>query len=325
MAPCPHWRVRTGADEKVRSLGRVDDLEALTAGRTNDHNLVHGGMAAERVGGSYCGVPGDQHSDLHEGSTGCQSSVGDGWSLFFNTATTTAVTAAKMRRGGKRFTSRKSMTAARHARIVLVSNVIDHLIVCVDDLDEGARDFQDRLGLGSLEGGSHPGHGTANRIIPLGDFYIELLAVVDSAEAGNSPFGSWATRQATTEGLVHAICVRTDDLDGVCTRLGLESTAMSRHRPDGTELKWSVAGVDLAISESLPFFIEWHVSESQMPGRSRVVHDREVDQVEEIVLSGDPARLEKWAAGVTGISAIAGPPSIVSVSLRTPDGPLILY
>lgn len=46
--------------------------------------------------------------------------------------------------------------------------MIDHLIVCVGDLDEAARSFKDRLGLNSVEGGRHPGHGTANRIIPLG-------------------------------------------------------------------------------------------------------------------------------------------------------------
>ena len=113
--------------------------------------------------------------------------------------------------------------------------------------------------------------------------------------------------------------VRTDDLAAVCTRLGLEPTAMSRRRPDGTELKWSTAGLDLAIEESLPFFIEWHVSEDQMPGRTQVIHDREVYGIEEIVLSGNTARLTKWTDEVPTFRIVEGPSSIVSVSLATPE------
>ena len=196
---------------------------------------------------------------------------------------------------------------------------IDHLIVCVGDLDEAANNFEDRLGLSSVEGGRHPGHGTANRIIPLGGCYIELLAVVDPSEAKDSPFGNWATGRAKTAGGVDAVCIRTDDLDAVCTRLGLEPTAMSRRRPDGTELKWSTAGVDLAIAEYLPFFIEWHVPEDQMPGRTHVIHDREVYGIEEIVLSGDTTRLTKWTDEVPAFRIVEGPSSIVSVSLATPE------
>jgi hypothetical protein len=175
-----------------------------------------------------------------------------------------------------------------------------------------------------VEGGRHPGHGTANRIIPLGGCYIELLAVVDSSEAKDSPFGNWASQRTKTAAGVDAVCIRSDDLDAVCARLGLEPTAMSRRRPDGTELKWSTAGVDLAIAESLPFFIEWDVPEDRMPGRSHVVHDREVNGVEEIVLSGDTARLAKWTEDVPAIRIVEGPSSIVSVSLATPEGPLAL-
>ena len=44
-------------------------------------------------------------------------------------------------------------------------------------------------------GGRHPGHGTANRIVPLGSSYIELMAVVDRVEADSSPLGSWVERR----------------------------------------------------------------------------------------------------------------------------------
>lgn len=206
-----------------------------------------------------------------------------------------------------------------------MSLMIDHLIVCVDDLDGGARSFRDRFGLDSVEGGQHPGHGTANRIVPLGDSYVELVAVVDPSEADASAFGRWASGRIGATGVVDAVSIRTDDLSAVCTRLGLESTAMSRQRPDGVELKWSVAGVDLAFEESLPFFIEWHVPEGQMPGRADVVHDREVTGVEEIVLSGERARLERWTEDVPNIRCVQGAASVVAVSLATPEGPQQLF
>jgi hypothetical protein len=200
--------------------------------------------------------------------------------------------------------------------------MIDHLIVCVGDLDVGARNFRDRFGLDSVEGGRHPGHGTANRIVPLGDSYIELVAVVDPSEADASAFGRWVSGRVRAAGVVDAVSIRTDDLSVVCARLGLESTAMSRQMPDGVELKWSVAGVNLAFEEFLPFFIEWHVPEGQMPGRADVIHDREVVGVEEVVLSGDRGRLERWTEDVPNIRCVQGAASVVSVSLATPEGPL---
>ncbi len=45
------------------------------------------------------------------------------------------------------------------------------------------------LGLTVLDGGRHPGRGTANLIVPFADHYLELLAVVDEAEARSSPQG----------------------------------------------------------------------------------------------------------------------------------------
>jgi hypothetical protein len=42
-----------------------------------------------------------------------------------------------------------------------------------------------------VAGGRHPGWGTANRIVPLGNTYLEVVAAVDAAEADGSPFGRW--------------------------------------------------------------------------------------------------------------------------------------
>ena len=60
---------------------------------------------------------------------------------------------------------------------------LDHVVVAVADLEQAAAVFLERYGLASYEGGRHAGLGTANRIVPLGREYVELLGVVDHEAA----------------------------------------------------------------------------------------------------------------------------------------------
>lgn len=60
---------------------------------------------------------------------------------------------------------------------------LDHIIIGVHDLHEAARIFSERLGLAVSGGGTHPTGGTANRIIVIGDTYLELIAVRTPTEA----------------------------------------------------------------------------------------------------------------------------------------------
>jgi len=131
---------------------------------------------------------------------------------------------------------------------------LDHVLIAVDDLDAAAREVEQRHGLASVEGGRHQGLGTANRIVPLGETYLELVAVVDDAEA--SGFATWVAAGRCPRLL--GWCMRTDDLDEVAERLGLTVTDGSRARPDGTLLTWRMAGLERSADEPLlPFFIEW--------------------------------------------------------------------
>ena len=59
---------------------------------------------------------------------------------------------------------------------------LSQVIYGVRDLDAATQRLH-ALGLNVLDGGRHPGLGTANRIIPLGSAYLELLGVVDETEA----------------------------------------------------------------------------------------------------------------------------------------------
>ena len=194
---------------------------------------------------------------------------------------------------------------------------LDHVLIAVTDLDAAGREFKARHGLASVAGGRHPGWGTANRIVPLGDAYLELVAAVDAAEAAGSPFGpsdrplGWA--------------VRTQELDVIAGRLGLAVTTGSRRRQDGQVLRWRLAGVEQAVAEAaLPFFIEWGDG-TPVPGRAGADHKDGPQRIEQVQLAGDADRLESWlgahhlpitvqagAAAVTGV-VLAGASNRIAI------------
>jgi hypothetical protein len=172
---------------------------------------------------------------------------------------------------------------------------VDHVILAVHDLDDAARGFDERYGLASLEGGRHPGHGTGNRIVPLGSSYIELMAVVDREEAASSALGSWLDQRLGEVGEgPAALCLRTDDIDAVILRTGREPHAMSRTRPDGVELGWHLVALDAALTDGLPFFIQWHIDDADHPGRAPVEHRSRAIGVDWVELGADPDRLATW-------------------------------
>jgi hypothetical protein len=92
----------------------------------------------------------------------------------------------------------------------------------VSDLDAAATRFSEEFGLGSVEGGRHPGCGTANRIVPLGSDYVELIGVVDRAEAAASDFGRPVMEAVAGGDRLMGWAVATDDLQSIVSRLDLE-------------------------------------------------------------------------------------------------------
>jgi Glyoxalase-like domain len=187
---------------------------------------------------------------------------------------------------------------------------LDHVLIAVDDLDTAAKEVEQRYGLPSVEGGRHQGLGTANRIVPLGETYLELVAVVDEAEAAGSVFGSWVADGAIPRLL--GWCVRTDELDQVAGRLGLTVAEGARARPDGAVLRWRMAGLEQASGEpSLPFFIEWGAG-TPYPGEASGA----TAKIEELRIDGDPDRIAHWLGGTDLPVAIgAGASAIRSVLL----------
>lgn len=204
---------------------------------------------------------------------------------------------------------------------------LDHVVYAVRDLDEAAERFRAELGLASVVGGRHAGWGTGNRIVPLGEQYVELISVVDGAEAADSGFGR--TMVAFLEGgdRPWTVVCRTDELDAIASRLDLEVTEGSRTRPDGQVIAWRAAGFeDPRRERHMPFFIEWRLpSADTYPGRAEAGHTVRPRGIAWVRVTGDGGRLADWLGGADlPIRAAAGDPGVAAFAVSTDDGDLVV-
>ena len=203
---------------------------------------------------------------------------------------------------------------------------LDHLGYAVRDLDGAAVRFREELGLDSVVGGRHVGFGTANRIVPLGDQYIEIVGAVDEAEAQGSVFGrSVLERTAQGDGWL-VIVVTTDDVEVEAARLGLEVTTGARARPDGSQVRWRMTGLDAPEREPwMPFFMTWDIPEELHPGRQRAGHGVQAQGLAWVEVGGDPERLRAWLGGQDlPIRVTDAPPGIVRAAVATAGGEIVI-
>jgi hypothetical protein len=203
---------------------------------------------------------------------------------------------------------------------------LDHVVYAVPDLDEAAIRFRERFGLDSTEGGRHERWGTANRIVPLGDQYLELVAAVDEPMAAETVFGRAVLEHAAGGGGWFTIAAVADDLDAVATRLGIEVDSGSRARPDGETVRWRMAALDDPRREPwMPFFLTWDVGQDLHPGRARAGHGVRATGIAWVEVGGDAERLRTWLGGdELPIRFVEADPGIHRVAISTADGELVI-
>jgi hypothetical protein len=202
---------------------------------------------------------------------------------------------------------------------------LDHVLIVVKDLAAAGREIEARHGLASIEGGSHPAWGTANRIVPLGDSYLELVAVVDAAKAAENAFGRWVTSGVSSATRPLGWAVRTSQLDELARRLDLPIHAGARTTPGGDQLRWRSAGIDQAAAEpSLPFFIEW-APQTRLPGKTAMRHRAGTVKISRLVLNADPGRLAEWLGEhELPIVVRAGKPAVTTIYVASDAGEIVL-
>ncbi len=184
---------------------------------------------------------------------------------------------------------------------------IDHVIYAAEDVEAAAATIGDELGVTALGGGRHEGHGTHNRIVPLGGGYVEVLGVADPQEAAGSDFGrGLLTRLAGVgEGWL-AWVVAVQDVDPVARRLGTTITTLKREG-----LSARLTGVAEAIQEPfLPFFV------SRDPGVADPGADGDAGGITWIELAGDAVRLKRWLdAAPLPVRFVDGPAAVRAVGI----------
>jgi hypothetical protein len=151
-------------------------------------------------------------------------------------------------------------------------------IVLVTDL-ESARRTMESLGLTVMEGGRHPGRGTANLIVPFSEAgqYLELLAVVDEAETLSSPQGRPVAAALSRRGPGLARwSVEPHDIEATALRVRHPVESRRRVLAEGTTIRWRCVGVDAAWDEPWRCaFMTWDdpaLHPSRM-GRGHVDHE----------------------------------------------------
>ena len=143
-----------------------------------------------------------------------------------------------------------------------VPTLLDHILLGSPDLKAGIDFVEKHTGVGATFGGVHPGRGTQNALLSLGDRrYLEIIAP-DPAQPGvKNPIASrlhslpeprlvgWAAHPGSVTAFAEKLRAAGIEFEG--------PTPGSRKRPDGKLLKWQTLSLADTDSGLLPFFIEW--------------------------------------------------------------------
>jgi hypothetical protein len=204
--------------------------------------------------------------------------------------------------------------------------VLSQIIVGVTDLAAATSRFRS-LGFDVLDGGVHPGVGTANRVIPLGDQYVELLGVVSPDQARESEYGRSLLRAIADGDRLVRWSLRTHGIADVAGRLGVTVEQRRRLRPDGVLLTWRAAGLALALADAtLPFFMQWDHAE-QYPGAMPAKHPNGARAVTSLSLTPrDAVRFPRWIEGAdVPLRWVAErEPGLWSVGVATNRGEIVI-
>lgn len=192
---------------------------------------------------------------------------------------------------------------------------IDHVVVAVNDLQQAMTDYE-ALGFTVTPGGDHAHRGSHNALITFQDSsYIELIAFKHEPPVKDN---TWWDLLQIGEGLVD-VAVLSADLPADTARLETAGHTIAgpiqggRHRPDGIEIAWRVARVDVDADNRLPFVIDDLTDHDlRVPGGETSIHPNGTTGIASVVfgvtsvadvrsswtdLFGQPGAVDTYAVG----------------------------
>lgn len=180
---------------------------------------------------------------------------------------------------------------------------IDHLIIASSDPEVGVGEIERVFGLRPSGGGRHDAHGTFNRLIWLGDSYLELMGVFDADLAGQSWWGAHIVRLLSAgPSALAGIALASDNLAADVNRLREMGSPISdpldgeRTRPDGDVVRWRIGRQPAPDDDlGLAFLIEHDTTAAEWRPADREARAKEQHPI------GTPARLARVELPVTDI------------------------
>lgn len=169
---------------------------------------------------------------------------------------------------------------------------IDHLVIACADPDAAAVELEGSVGLRTSGGGLHPALGTFNRLVWLGDSYVELIGVRDRARGAASWIGAPTVRALEAGGGFATWAIASDDIVGDVAALRARGSEVGepipgeRARPDGRLVRWRLAPPGRLGPDEPPFLIEHDRTAAEWTPDDRAGRAAEVHPV------GGPVRLD---------------------------------
>ncbi|MFN4203468.1 MAG: VOC family protein [Tabrizicola sp.] len=199
---------------------------------------------------------------------------------------------------------------------------LDHLAVSALSLEEGADWVEQALGVPLAGGGRHPHMGTHNRLLSLGDLYLEVIAIDPAAPKPGHPRWFDLDRFRGPPRLTNWIC-RTDDLDAALAKAppGI-GTATDLQRGD---YRWRFAVPAtgrLPFDDSFPALIQWQGE--LHPARTLRDHGIRLTGLE--ITHPEARALRDALAGLSDPRVVVelGPYHALRATFSTPNGPRVL-
>jgi hypothetical protein len=171
-----------------------------------------------------------------------------------------------------------------------VPALLDHIILGCNDLDKGIEFVHDGTGVLPAMGGVHPGRGTRNALLSLGERrYLEIIA----PDPSQTEITHFPQIRSMTDPRLIGWAAHPPDIAALATQLRENRVAFtgpsdgSRKRPDGHVLNWKTINLADDRNGLLPFFIEWS-ADSVHPSKDASAKCT-LDYFE--ILSADPQEL----------------------------------
>jgi len=213
---------------------------------------------------------------------------------------------------------------ARGATPPAVPEMFDHMLLGCGDLDKGIDFVEQHLGARATLGGVHPGRGSRNALLSLGERrYLEIIAP-DPQQPRNSDVRQLYRIESP---MLIGWAAHVDDVEAVVKRLTAAGIAFepvrpgARQRPSGQTLRWKALSLRDDAGGLLPFFIEWS-KDSMHPSVDAPAGGR----IERFELASPRAEELHSLATKLGldVNVANAPQAVLRASLKGPKGTLSL-